>query len=172
MEDYNNYFPFFLKEQQKKVFNALCDFVNNPDDKIFILRGYAGTGKTTLIGGFINKLSKEGLEEKRSPFAVLASTGRAAKILSDKTSVDVITIHSLIYKFADLLGDLFKYDKNGKFIFVGDPCQLPPVSQKESPALEPDYLRHSYNSNVKVYTLIEILRQKDNNDILQCAFNL
>ena len=240
MEDYNNYFPFPLKEQQEKVFSALCDFVNNPDDKIFILRGYAGTGKTTLIGGFIKKLSKEGMEGKTLPFAVLASTGRAAKILSDKTNVEVRTIHSLIYKFADLsddvnkfleeetkepeirrdqygqlllvfepqtykgekqnlyiideasmisdkknpstsnavfgdgdlLGDLFKYDKKGKFIFVGDPCQLPPVNQKESPALEPDYLRHSYNMNVKVYTLIEILRQKDDNDILQCAFNL
>ena len=236
MDTHNKYFPFPLKEQQKKIFDALCDFAHNPDGKIFILRGYAGTGKTTLIGGFIKKLN----EDETCPFHVLASTGRAAKILSDKTNAKVRTIHSLVYKFADLsddvdkyleenekspalqpdakgqfrlvfkpqtyagkhqilyivdessmvsdkikpstsnaifgngdlLGDLFNYDINGKFIFVGDPCQLPPVYQKESPALEPDYLRNSYDMNVKVYSLTEILRQKDSNDILQCAFNL
>ena len=236
MADHNKHFPFPLKEQQKKVFDALCDFVYNPNGKVFILRGYAGTGKTTLIGGFIKKLN----EEEECPFQVLASTGRAAKVLSDKTVAQVKTIHSLVYRFADLsddvdkyldeneksatlhpdakgqfrlvfkpqtyagkqqilyivdessmvsdkknpstsnavfgngdlLGDLFNYDINGKFIFVGDPCQLPPVKQKESPALEPDYLRNSYNMNVIVYSLTEILRQKDNNDILQCAFNL
>jgi len=236
MENHNKYFPFPLKEQQKKIFDALCDFVQDSESKIFIMRGYAGTGKTTLIGGFIKKLS----EDEECSFQVLASTGRAAKILSDKTGTEVKTIHSLVYKFADLsddvdnyleeserspkpqtdakgqfllvfepqtylgeqqmlyiidessmvsdkkspsisnavfgdgdlLGDLFKYDKNGKFIFVGDPCQLPPVNQKESPALEPDYLRNSYNMNVKEYSLTEILRQKDNNDILQCAFYL
>jgi len=239
MEDYNKYFPFLLIEQQKKVFKALCDFVQNPNDKIFILRGYAGTGKTTLIGGFVKKLSNTD-EESTLPFAVLASTGRAAKILSDKTNMEVRTIHSLIYTFSelsddislfldeaekepsirkdqhgqlllvfkpqtylgerrnlyiideasmvsdkknpstsnavfgegDLLGDLFKYDRKGKFIFVGDPCQLPPVNQKESPALEPEYLRNSYGMSVREYTLTEILRQKGDNDILQCAFNL
>jgi len=253
MEDYNKYFHFPLNEQQKKVFNALCNFIQNPESKIFILRGYAGTGKTTLIGGFIKKMNEDAKEPDENPedqnentkktefpFHVLASTGRAAKILSDKTDSQVKTIHSLVYTFADLsddmdkyleeaekysapqmdkkgqfllvfeaqiytgkrqmlyivdessmisdkknpstsnavfgdgdlLGDLFKYDNNGKFIFVGDPCQLPPVNQKESPALEPEYLRNKYGMNVEVYSLTEILRQKDNNDILQCAFNL
>lgn len=37
MEDYSKYFPFPLREQQKKVFDALCDFVKNPDEKIFCL---------------------------------------------------------------------------------------------------------------------------------------
>jgi len=250
---HNKYFSFSLNEQQISVFNALCDFVQNPDSKIFILRGYAGTGKTTLIGGFIKKLNDDAKKIKESmenpdententeyPFHVLASTGRAAKVLSDKTDSEVRTIHSLIYKFADLsddvdkyleetekssvpqmdkkgqfllvfevqtyagerqmlyivdessmisdkknsstsnavfgdgdlLGDLFKYNKNGKFIFVGDPCQLPPVNQKESPALEPGCLRSKYGMNVLEYSLTEIMRQKDNNDILQCAFNL
>ena len=239
MDEYSKYFPFPLIEQQKKVFKSLCDFVQQPDSKIFILRGYAGTGKTTLIGGFIKKLNIE-THNTGCPFHVLASTGRAAKILSDKTGTEVKTIHSLIYKFlelsddvdkymeesdlsplpqkdatgqllllfeaqiytgkrqmlyivdessmisnkknpstsnavfgeGDLLGDLFKYDNNGKFIFVGDPCQLPPVNQKESPALEPDYLRDSCGMNVRDYSLTEIFRQQDNNDILQCAFNL
>ena len=239
MENYNKYFQLPLTDQQKKVFKALCDFVQNPCGKIFILRGYAGTGKTTLIGGFIKKLNEEA-ENTNCPFQVLASTGRAAKILSDKTDAEVKTIHSLVYKYTDLsddvdkyleetgntseqvtdakgqfllvfepqtylgerkmlyiadeasmvsdkknpstsnavfgegdlLGDLFRYDKKGKYIFVGDPCQLPPVNQKESPALEPDYLRNRYKMNVEVYTLTEILRQKEDNDILQCAFNL
>jgi ATP-dependent exoDNAse (exonuclease V) alpha subunit len=232
MEDYNRYFPFSLSEQQKKVFDALCHFYADSEAKIFLLRGYAGTGKTSLTGGFIKKL---GETSGASPFKVLASTGRAAKILSDKTNTHVRTIHSLVYGFAglsddvdkflknenraeqsgllqlvfkpqtqifrqnmhyivdessmvsdkknpstsnaifgegDLLGDLFKFDSRGKFIFVGDPCQLPPVNQKESPALHADYLRSKYKMNVQEYTLTEIFRQDGQNDILKCAFAL
>ena len=121
MVNFNKYFPFPLKEQQQKVFNALCDFVQNPDSKVFILRGYAGTGKTTLVGGFIKKLNKDKETQNEDagnitiPFHVLASTGRAAKILSDKTNAEVKTIHSLIYKFANLSDDVEKYlDENQK----------------------------------------------------------
>jgi ATP-dependent exoDNAse (exonuclease V) alpha subunit len=247
MEDYKKYFNFELSDRQKKVFEALCAFYTNENEKIFILRGYAGTGKTSLIGGFIKKIGEEAknetsseqeIEQETLPFQVLASTGRAAKILSDKTNVYVRTIHSLVYAFADLsddvekileeedkksemrhdqygqlllvfepqifkgktqmhyivdeasmvsdkknpstsnavfgegdlLGDLFKYDSKGKFIFVGDPCQLPPVNQKESPALEPDYLRNKYKLKVQEYTLTEIFRQDKENDILKCSF--
>jgi hypothetical protein len=46
MEDYNKYFSFPLSEQQKKVFDALCAFYKDEQGKVFILRGYAGTGKT------------------------------------------------------------------------------------------------------------------------------
>jgi ATP-dependent exoDNAse (exonuclease V) alpha subunit len=250
MEDYSQYFTFSLSEQQKKVFDALWDFYNSREEKIFILRGYAGTGKTSLTGGFIKKLCRTAKENfpsginsgnrKASTFEVLASTGRAAKILSDKTNVNVRTVHSLIYEFVglsddiekfleeekkqpenrieqygqlclvfepqtqmsvrnvhyiidessmvsdkknpstsnaifgegDLLGDLFKFDPNGKFIFVGDPCQLPPINQKESPALHANHLRSKYKMKVQEYSLTEIFRQNEENDILKCAFAL
>jgi tRNA A37 threonylcarbamoyladenosine biosynthesis protein TsaE len=54
MENYNNYFAFPLRGQQEKVFGALCNFIDDPKSKVFILKGYAGTGKTTLAGGFVN----------------------------------------------------------------------------------------------------------------------
>ncbi|MDR0981883.1 MAG: ATP-dependent helicase [Culturomica sp.] len=251
VKTYKDYFDFELSSQQTKVFDALCAFEQDSKAKIFVLKGYAGTGKTSLIGGFIKKLNADwkksqensdtkdnnsqvyGNEEKEPPFVVLASTGRVAKILSDKTIVNVKTIHSLVYRFVGLsqdvdksikqsntqidafgqmyldfdavqidntqvvtyivdeasmvsdkktpqtstanIGDgnvldaLMNYDKKGKFIFVGDPCQLPPINQKESPALDAEYLRKKYNVSVTEYTLTEIFRQQENNDILKAA---
>jgi hypothetical protein len=55
-----------------------------------------------------------------------------SSMISDKKNPST---SNAVFGDGDLLGDLFKYDKNGKFIFVGDPCQLPPINQKESPAL-------------------------------------
>jgi ATP-dependent exoDNAse (exonuclease V) alpha subunit len=73
----------------------------------------------------------------------------------------------------DLLGDLIKFDRKGKFIFVGDPAQLPPIAQKESPALDKSALQQYFpTQNIEEYSLTEILRQKDDNDILLCASKL
>ena len=195
MKNDDLYFEFPLKSQQVSAFDTLKNFALNDEDKVFILRGYAGTGKTTLIGGYIKWLIENEIQ-----FSLLASTGRAAKILSDKSKIKANTVHSKIYSFnkldedieqleltqnsmsmddkgqlnllfelrsitseskiiyivdessmisdsdknnssfakfgsGKLLNDLFDYDINGKFIFVGDPLQLPPISQKISPAL-------------------------------------
>jgi hypothetical protein len=78
--------------------NALQElemFLNNDTD-IFILQGYAGTGKTTLIAGLIDYIKQNGKE-----FSVMAPTGRAAKILREKTG-NGFTIHKSIYNFNNL----------------------------------------------------------------------
>lgn len=65
------------------------------DKDVFILKGYAGTGKTTLIKKLI-----ENLRENKRSFEVFAPTGRAAKILRDKTGTGS-TIHSGIYNLLE-----------------------------------------------------------------------
>ena len=53
----------------------------------------------------------------------------------------------------------------GKFIFVGDECQLPPVGQDISPALSPDYFKQTFNIDVVECKLTQCRQQADNNYI-------
>ena len=79
-----------LTQQQSEIFTKIKNFFSNDSD-IFVLKGYAGTGKTTLIGeicGF--------LRENQLPYSILAPTGRAAKVLREKVG-DGKTIHSEIF---------------------------------------------------------------------------
>lgn len=165
---------------------------------------------------------------------LLASTGRAAKILTNATGQQASTVHGLIYKFQDLnqdmekvsdsfdpdktdesgqlylsfdlcpvklesqcvymvdeasmisdevdpsdsqasfgsgclLSDLLEYDPKGKFVFIGDACQLPPVSQAFSPALSATYLESKFRIKVMETELTEIVRQGRGNDIVESA---
>lgn len=226
------YFDFDLRPQQQKAFSALCNFIESTSEKVFILKGYAGTGKTTLMSGIIKRLS-----EDKIPFALLASTGRAAKILSEKSQTTANTIHSHIYVFkelsedleklselqhnleiddkgqitllfdlnpissekekiyiideasmvsdvidnntsfakfgtGDLLGDILKYDTKGKFIFVGDPCQLPPINQVNSPALSAAHISSKYKFQTSEFEMTDIIRQSNTNGIIEASFKL
>lgn len=80
-----------LTNDQNNAIKKLEDFLVN-EEHIFMLKGYAGTGKTTLISGLVKYLNSTGRF-----FEVMAPTGRAAKILKNKTGVGS-TIHKCIYK--------------------------------------------------------------------------
>lgn len=82
---------------QEQAIELLGDFL--PDDEnasCFILKGYAGTGKTTLIGALVRTLQALGME-----FQLLAPTGRAAKVLSSTAGIPASTIHRTIYSVED-----------------------------------------------------------------------
>lgn len=210
-----------LTTSQKNVLKQILDFVNAPDYRVLILKGYAGTGKTTLMRFLVRALA-----EKGKHYRLLASTGRAAKVLANlsETSGETSTIHSMVYSFnglnkevveketpvADETGQLFlvfepaqlnentvpetiyiideasmvsdvavkdvtqakfgsgrllkellEYDQRpgSKFIFVGDPCQLPPIEQYYSPALMKDYFRQQFGLAAQEAQLTEIMRQ-------------
>ena len=81
-----------LYSQQEEALKALRNFVES-DISVFILKGYAGTGKTTMINIFCKELSKYNKCVK-----LMAPTGRAAKVLREKTGRDVTTIHKAIYR--------------------------------------------------------------------------
>ena len=81
-----------LNGEQSSALQALIDFLGSTT-QIFILKGYAGTGKTTLMKSLLEHFKSS--QEKR-PIRVFAPTGRAAKILQEKTGIGS-TIHKGIY---------------------------------------------------------------------------
>jgi exodeoxyribonuclease-5 len=88
------YFPHQANAQQQELFVQLDNFVNNKDeDSCFILKGYAGTGKTTVISALVNAL-----RAKRINVVLLAPTGRAAKVISSYSGLMAATIHRKIYR--------------------------------------------------------------------------
>ncbi len=87
-------FPFEPTDQQIQLTAALARFCSakTPQDTVFILNGYAGTGKTSVMGALVRSLNRVGLQT-----VLLASTGRAAKVLSSLTGFPAYTIHRKIY---------------------------------------------------------------------------
>ena len=77
-------------EAMKKLSSFICE---NTNDVIFLLTGYAGTGKTTLISSVVKTL-----DSLRMKSVLLAPTGRAAKVLSGFTGKQAFTIHKKIYR--------------------------------------------------------------------------
>lgn len=80
----------FTSDQQNAI-DRFKEFLHN-DSQIFILKGYAGTGKTTIL----KELVKIAQDMGKMP-GLMAPTGRAALILQDKTGHDAFTIHRTIY---------------------------------------------------------------------------
>jgi ATP-dependent exoDNAse (exonuclease V) alpha subunit len=71
----------------------VADFVTNQNNnEIFLLKGYAGTGKTTVIATIVNNLV-----EIRKKYVLLAPTGRAAKVIANYSAKPAFTIHKKIY---------------------------------------------------------------------------
>lgn len=80
--------------QQEQVFGLLAEFLHTfSKQSCFILKGYAGTGKTTIISALVNSLSRI---NKKS--VLLAPTGRAAKVMSSYAGRRALTIHKKIYR--------------------------------------------------------------------------
>lgn len=85
--------PFQLTESQKTAARGLTNFVCNPaDNHLFILNGYAGTGKTTLVSALVRTLK---MVQKNC--ILLAPTGRSAKVFSLYSGQKAYTIHKCLY---------------------------------------------------------------------------
>ncbi|NPA44829.1 MAG: AAA family ATPase [Chlorobi bacterium] len=80
---------------QKKLIQLLAEFVSeaSSENEIFLLKGYAGTGKTSTIAALVKALRKLKLKT-----ILLAPTGRAAKVLSTYSNKEAFTIHKKIYR--------------------------------------------------------------------------
>lgn len=86
-------FPFTPTQRQDIFLQKISDFVTNDDDReLFVLKGYAGTGKTTIISTIVNHL-----REARKKYVLLAPTGRAAKVIAGYSNQQAFTIHKRIY---------------------------------------------------------------------------
>lgn len=216
-----------LTPEQEKALQALQAFVQSPDERVFVLKGPAGTGKTTLVKAVVDWL----VDNQLLP-VLLASTGRAAQVLAEKVGRTASTVHGLIYIFEDiveesapgqdawkseqgqlvlnfsmkqnvtgpkkrvyivdeasmighevekqqytakfgtgsLLGDFIKFTAPEKVVFVGDHCQLPPVSKTPfSAALDLQFLATTYQIQGSSFELRQIMRQQADNPILELA---
>lgn len=100
-----------LTNQQQQVFSAIKDFMDG-DASVFILKGYAGTGKTTMV-----KVIAEYLAQSREVY-LMAPTGRAARVLSAKTGRLAVTIHKAIYEKACVVSKNVKDVAEAEFKFV------------------------------------------------------
>ncbi len=86
-------FPYTPTASQLTVIHTLSQFLVQQNHKaLFVLKGYAGTGKTSLVSLFVNNLYK--LNKKA---VLLAPTGRAAKVFSGYSGKKSYTIHKKIY---------------------------------------------------------------------------
>ena len=86
-----------LTADQQSCLAALDGFLSDDTQRVFLLKGYAGTGKTFLAGGLTEFLLTQG-----RMFSLAAPTGRAAKVIAKKTGQSARTIHSLIYDYSDM----------------------------------------------------------------------
>lgn len=102
-------FPHDPTEKQRELLNEFTEFIFDANkDALFLLKGYAGTGKTTIISTIVNDLWKAGKKA-----VLLAPTGRAAKVISGYSKRQAFTIHKKIY--------FPKKQSNGGVSFVMQP---------------------------------------------------
>ena len=119
-------FPYEPTPGQIRLFNLLDELMPDSKNQVdtLLVRGYAGTGKTTVISTMVNVLPLFNLN-----FVLLAPTGRAAKVISSYSGKKAYTIHKLIYRqVADpKSGELkFKKQKNyfKKTVFIVDEASM------------------------------------------------
>ena len=86
-------FPFNPTYNQDIFFQKIAIFLTETtNDRLFVLKGYAGTGKTTVISTIVNNLT-----EINKKYVLLAPTGRAAKVIANYSEKPAFTIHKKIY---------------------------------------------------------------------------
>lgn len=220
MSIFNHFKHLNLSQGQETALTKLESFLESPV-QVFMLKGYAGSGKTTILKGLV-----EYLNAIEKDFALMAPTGRAAKVVREKTGQDAYTVHKSIYSFEEmeevsdgdsfyyyykirnnsdvagkifivdeasmlsdaksegeffrfgsshLLTDLIQYSRvkeenaNTKIIFVGDPCQLPPVGDNSSKAFDAQYLKEKFGLSSEETEMKEVKRQAGESGILKAA---
>ena len=181
--------------EQTAAISVFADFMSSRDSQaLMVLRGSAGTGKTTLAAAIVR-----GMMALKQNLVLMAPTGRAAKVFSLYAGCPAYTIHRRIYRQKSLEGgfdlnfngahdtlfivdeasmiangetplldDLIRFvynDRNCRLLLIGDRAQLPPVGEQESPALQASVLR-CYGMTVFEADLNEVLRQSQESGIL------
>ena len=116
---------------QKKIIEKLSEWVTDVDyERIFLLNGYAGTGKTTIIAAFVAALNDLGIKT-----ILLAPTGRAAKVLSHYAQKEAYTIHKKIYRertMADYESKFsLDFNKDKNVVYIVDEASMLSTTSSE-----------------------------------------
>ena len=117
-------FPYEPTNEQEIAVRLLSDFLFSKDPQIvFVLRGYAGTGKTSLISALIKTMDK--LKMKT---ILLAPTGRAAKVFSNYSGHSAFTIHKRIYRQKSFSNETSNFSLNDNLqtntLFIVDEASM------------------------------------------------
>lgn len=191
-----------LTQDQITALDSFTEFYLDPIETVFVLKGYSGTGKSTLVKSILELLPKIFatallLNPKQKEYFVelTATTNKAAEAFSAATNMTVGTIHSFLglrvqtdyktgittlipksnqgihenillfideasYIDSNLLNFIFKFTRNCKIVFIGDPAQLTPVKSKGTPV---------FDANFKGAMLSQVVRQAEGNPIVDLS---
>ena len=129
-------FPFQPTEKQDVVLLQLSEFIfNNTPNALYLLKGFAGTGKTSIIGTIVANLW-----QAKVSAVLLAPTGRAAKVISNYSKKEAFTIHKKIYFPKKEKGGGVKFvmqpNKHRNTIFIVDEASMIPDISADSKLFE------------------------------------
>ncbi|WP_071147121.1 ATP-dependent DNA helicase [Bacteroides ihuae] len=117
-------FPYEPTLEQERAVSLLADFLLSPkNEAVFVLRGYAGTGKTSLVGALVKTM--DALQQKS---ILLAPTGRAAKVFSAYAGHSAFTIHKKIYRQQSFSNEVNNFSINDNLsahtLFIVDEASM------------------------------------------------
>jgi len=126
------HFSFKPNAKQDILLLQLSEFIFATNTNgVFLLKGYAGTGKTTIVGTIVNNL----WHAKKSA-VLMAPTGRAAKVISNYSKKEAFTIHKKIYFPKKEKGGGVKFvlqpNKHKNTIFIIDEASMIPDTASDS----------------------------------------
>jgi len=129
-------FPFAPTMKQSIALEQLAKFVyDDAPNALYLLKGFAGTGKTSIIGTLVSNL----WETKKSA-VLMAPTGRAAKVISNYSKKEAFTIHKKIYFPKKDRGGGVKFvlqpNKHRNTIFIVDEASMIPDTPNDSKSFE------------------------------------
>ncbi|MCH5240240.1 MAG: AAA family ATPase [Muribaculaceae bacterium] len=140
-----NYLPFVPNEEQAALIQGLSYFVDQrgPND-VFVLNGYAGTGKTSVMGALV-----KALKDLKIKTVVMAPTGRAAKVAANFSLGSASTIHKRLFRgnSADPINSSFFLAQNNEkdTIFIVDEASLITDGSSLNTSLLQQLIRYVYS---------------------------
>ncbi|MBT8186671.1 MAG: AAA family ATPase [Croceitalea sp.] len=125
-------FPHTPTNLQEVTLGKLAQFIlSNNDDQLFLLKGFAGTGKTTIIGSIVKNLWQAKMKA-----VLMAPTGRAAKVMSVYAGTQAFTIHKKIYFPKKVTGGGVQFvlapNKHRNTVFIVDEASMIPDAPADS----------------------------------------
>lgn len=115
--------PFRPTSCQDGLFRMLAGYVAGDGGDIFVVNGYAGTGKTTAVTSLVKTLKAHGRQ-----FRLMAPTGRAAKVLAHYTGEKAYTIHKTIYRQTSMKDGIGRFtlspNKDNDTVYIVDEASL------------------------------------------------
>ena len=138
-------FGFTPTDGQRTVLYHIAAFLlSEKPNPAYLLQGYAGTGKTTLVTTLVKTLPQIGLR-----YQLMAPTGRAAKVLSGYTGKTASTIHRKIYRFQQYADGSFRMtraeNKAKNTVFIVDECSMISEEMSNGRSLIDDLINYVFS---------------------------